>query len=1011
MQKYPRFRTQMSLRHAEACATLDLSYHDSNVRSTAFCLFLFGIASAQGQDTTPESFEGRPIVAIEYSPDPQPLPREQLDRLVPLQVGSPLHAADVRAALQALYLTGRYHDASIEAVNEAGGVRLRIVTELNFFTSGVRIHGEVEPPNASQLSTAAKLPLGEAVQDAQVEVASRNVMDRLRANGLYSAQVVHRVERIPATQEAIIFFDIDTGDRAHFDGVQLTGQFTKSPESIVRSTNWRRGLLFIPLPGWRQLTENRVQTGIQSVLRGFQKGNRLEARVTLTSLDYHPETNRVTPSLDINAGPVIEVRTTGAKVSQSRLRQLIPIFQERAVDRTLLVEGRRNLVEYFQSLGYFDADADFAQTDSNGAVQGAAGEALIEYRINRGVRHKLARVDIAGNRYFDQATLRERLYIQPASLLQRRYGRFSQRFLEQDKTTLRDLYHANGFRTAEVTSAIVEDYGGTHGNIAVTLTVTEGPQWLVNRLAIAGVSAEDVEYLRSTLQSTEGQPFSEANIASDRDAILSYYYNNGYPDATFDWTQSESALNRVDLSFEIKPGPRQFVRGVLVSGLETTNPDLVQSRISLGAGDPISQNRIAESQQKLYDLGIFAKVQTAIQNPTSAEDNKYVLFHMDEARKYSFNFGVGAEIARIGGGTTTFDAPAGTTGFSPRVTLGVSRINFLGLGHTVGLQGLASTLQQRVQLTYTAPQFKGQENLALSFSARFDDSRDVRTFTARRWEGSVQLAQRISRANTVQYRYVFRRVNVDENTLNIEPGLIPLLSQPVRVGLVGFTFIQDRRDDPIDSRQGIYNTADVGIATRGFGSETDFFRLLLRNSTYHRLKKNLILARSVQFGYQQRLGGLAQIPLAERFFSGGASTHRAFPDNQAGPRDLDTGFPLGGTAVLTHSTELRFPLIGDNVGGVLFHDMGNVYSDIRNFSVRFHQRDLKDFDYMVHGVGFGIRYRTPVGPIRVDFSLSPNSPRFFGFAGTRDQLLAGEGTKVNQRINVFQFHFSLGQTF
>src|SRR5262249_14016676 len=152
-------------------------------------------------------------LGIDYEPAAQPLPREQLDRLLPLQPGSPLHATDVRAALQALYLTGRYHDASIEAQPEDNGVRLRIVTELNYFTSGVRIRGEVEPPNASQLSTSAKLPLGEAVQDSQVEVASRNVLDRLRANGLYHAQVVHRVERTPATQEATIFFDIDTGDR------------------------------------------------------------------------------------------------------------------------------------------------------------------------------------------------------------------------------------------------------------------------------------------------------------------------------------------------------------------------------------------------------------------------------------------------------------------------------------------------------------------------------------------------------------------------------------------------------------------------------------------------------------------------------------------------------------------------------------------------------------------------------------------------------------------------------
>jgi outer membrane protein assembly factor BamA len=200
--------------------------------------------------------------------------------------------------------------------------------------------------------------------------------------------------------------------------------------------------------------------------------------------------------------------------------------------------------------------------------------------------------------------------------------------------------------------------------------------------------------------------------------------------------------------------------------------------------------------------------------------------------------------------------------------------------------------------------------------------------------------------------------------------------------------------------------------------------MLIRNATYHRIGRDLVLAQGTQFGWIRALGSVAgeapnaqngdfalPIPLAERFFSGGASTNRAFPDNQAGPRDIDTGFPLGGNALLFHSTELRFPLIGNNLGGVLFHDIGNVYSNLGDMSLRFRQENIQDFNYAVNSFGFGIRYSTPIGPIRVDFSLSPDSPKFFGFSGTRDQLLAGTGVLVNQRISIFQFHFSLGQTF
>ena len=115
--------------------------------------------------------------------------------------------------------------------------------------------------------------------------------------------------------------------------------------------------------------------------------------------------------------------------------------------------------------------------------------------------------------------------------------------------------------------------------------------------------------------------------------------------------------------------------------------------------------------------------------------------------------------------------------------------------------------------------------------------------------------------------------------------------------------------------------------------------------------------------------------------------------------------------MFVNSVEVRFPLLGDNIGGVLFNDLGNVYSDVGKMSLRWNQKSLNDFDYAVQSFGFGVRYKTPIGPLRVDLSLSPNSPKFFGFQGTRDQLLFGGGTQVVQRINVFQFHFSLGQAF
>ncbi len=599
---------------------------------------------AFGQDTPTARWEGRPISRIEFDPPQQPLPLEELNRLLPLKQGTPLRMEDVRSAIQKLYSTGRYSDVSIDvnqsvANQDGAGVDLRISTELNYFISGVNIAGESEPPNRNQLITATKLDLGALYVESDLEQAINNIEEKLRANGLYNVTVQRRVDVRSDTEEANVYFDLETGDRAHFDGVEVEGQLNRPKQSVINATGWHRGLGPIPLPGWREVTENRVQTGLERLRKDFQKGDRLEAKVTLDKLDYHPPSNTVTPYLKIDSGPIIEVRTTGAKISGSRLRELVPIYQERTVDQSLLAEGQRNLVDYLHSQGYFDAQVGFMRSDP------APGRSLIEYNIERGDRHKLKHIGITGNHYFDEDTLRERMYLQTASLLRRRYGRYSDRLLQQDEENIADLYRANGFSDVMVTNPPVQqDYGGEHGNLAVEIHVDEGPQWLVSQLAIEGIPPADEQYLRTLVRSTEGQPYSAANVAADQDTILDYYYNDGYPGAQFESSQEPAAApNRVNLRYRVNPGERQYVRATLVRGLETTNPSLVASRISLAPGDPLSQNRIAQSQQRLYDLGIFSKVQTALQNPEGQEESKYVLFHLDEARKYSFNFALGAQ--------------------------------------------------------------------------------------------------------------------------------------------------------------------------------------------------------------------------------------------------------------------------------------------------------------------------------------------------------------------------------
>lgn len=964
---------------------------------------------ADSDDASPQpliqealKYEGKPITAIQFEPADQPLTTEELQKRLPFAGGELFRERALRKAIQNLYATGRFADIAVDAQPDRGGVALRFLTKRAYFIGRVVVLSVAAPPSGGQLASATKLRLGLRYEDAQKNQAIEALQSLLRANGYYYATVGADVEYDDRNETANVRFEVETGKRAHFERPAIGGDVRRSDATIIRATHWKRlyGLL-----GWHEVTEARVRQGIENVSKYYEKTNLVGSTVTLTKLDYHEQSNTAEPHIYLNAGRHAILKMRGFHISQGKLRQLVPIFQERSIDADLLLEGQQNIEQFLQSEGYFGAHVSYSIAKGE-----TSQDVVITFDVDHGSRRKFAHLEIHGNHYFPAETIRERLYIEPAQFPRFPFGRFSEAYLKQDLESIKQLYQSNGFLEANITSKIIDNYRGSKSRIAAFISIEEGRQSFVSNLRIEGASPTDLLPLRAMLVCSPGQPFSQVGIATDRENFLNYYYNRGYLNATFDYyIDRPGRPEAVTVRYVIAPGERKFVRDVLISGLETTRSSLVQNRMELKKGEPLSLAAETDTQRRLYDLGIFARVNTALQNPDGDEEDKIVLYDIDEARHYSLNIGIGAQIARIGGGVTTLDNPAGTTGFAPRLAVGVSRLNFLGLGQTLGLQTSVSTIEQRAALTYFIPHFVSHDNLNFTITTLFDNSNDVRTYTAQRREISAQLGQRLSRAYTIQYRIVFRHVSI--SNLKIDYLLVPLLSQPETVGLGEISLIQDKRDDPTDAHRGIYTTVDLAYAPGFLGSQTDFGRMLIRNSTYHAFGRDFVFARSTQFGIIERTGGRPAIPLAERFYSGGSTSIRAFPDFQAGPRDLATGFPLGGDALLINNLELRFPLYGDNVGGVLFEDAGNVYSSLGDVSLRFRQENLQDFNYMVQGVGFGIRYRTPIGPIRVDLSLSPDAPRFYGLKGTEQQYLNGTAIAQVQKISAFQFHISLGQAF
>jgi len=973
-------------------------------------------AGAQVENATNPAnaaFDGQRIVNVVFDPPEQPLDARELDEILPVKRDQVYTAANIRSAIERLYASGRYQDIQVDASSVTGGVLIRFITKNSWFIGKVAAKEDfAEPPNAGQLVNASRLQLGDPFDMSQIPVAVENIRKLLVQNGYFDPVVDPQFDYDNTYQQVNITFAIQTGKRARYLPPQVSGDTSVlSPDAIAKATHWHRFLL----PGYRGITLSRTRSGINNVRLKYENSNRLLATVVLDGIDENKDEHTGTPRITVNPGPTVKITTPGTKISKRQLRQNVPVFEEHTVDADLLTEGASNLRDYFQAQGYFDVEVEYKDREvSNGATE-------ISYVIERGKRHRFVYLGISGNKYFDEKTIRERLFLTPSSFAIRN-GRYSEAFVRRDIATITDLYEANGFRDAKVTARNVDNYQGHAGYLAEFFTIEEGPQYLVASLDIKGAKQLDLTKTIGSLSSQPGQVFSEFNVAADRETIIRQYEQNGFPNATFEWNSKPGARpHTFDLQFVIDEGQQQFVRQVVISGLETTRPALVDKQLDLKPGSPLSPTAMSDIQRKLYDLGIFSQVNMAIQNPDGDEDRKYVLYDIDEARRYSITTGFGLQFARIGGSNAVTDLsdPGGAPGVVPRVSMALSRLNLFGRGQTLTVQGVLSTLQKRAALNYFVPKVFNLQKFDATFSLLYDNTFDVRTFQSKREEATVKFTEHVSKPITIFYDFTYRQVGVSD--LKIDPLLLPQLAQSVRVGIAEINFIQDRRDDPLDAHKGIYNTVDVGLATKVFGSQTSFARILARNATYHPLGPKLVLARETQVGLQPAFAIPPNsepgdpIPLAERFFAGGGNTQRGFPENQAGPRDLLTGFPLGGSAMFFNSTELRFPLYGANINGVLFEDAGNVYSSIGAISFRVNQRNQQDFDYMVHAVGFGIRYKTPIGPLRLDLAESLNPPKFNGFPGNYSQLVqcsvANTCQASMQQISHFQFFFSIGQAF
>jgi len=609
--------------------------------------------------------------------------------------------------------------------------------------------------------------------------------------------------------------------------------------------------------------------------------------------------------------------------------------------------------------------------------------------------------------------------------------------------------------------------------LAVTYLIAEGEQLHVGAMQIEGNAHVATGTLAALLNTAAGQLLSPRNLALDHDALLTEYYSRGFDRASVNVTQQPEAADaaKVDVVFHVDEGPQIFVRTVLTTGLEFTRPQTVARAITLHAGDPLNQTALSDTQRNLYSFSLFNEVNTAVENPGGDATEKTVLLEIAEARRWALTYGFGFE-AQTGQPQNNCSgafaagvacSPNGKTGVSPRVLVSITRNDLFGRAQSASLQGTYGLLEQSVGIQYQVPHIEGNPNFGFTFSGGYANSQDVSTYVASRLEGAFRVTENfnhpeswISRANTFIYELDFRRVKVAASSLQVYPGAISELSTATRVSGPAFTWIRDTRDEPMDARRGTYTSFQEFLSDRPFGAQAEFNRIDTSNSSYYGFDKGrFVLARNTRYAQIRSFGSGSSglIPLPERLYAGGAVSLRGFSQNAAGPRDPETGYQIGGAGALINNTELRLPpptlpWLGNTVSFVIFHDMGNVFTnagDAWASALRVRQPDssecrtltsgtpqspptpsgpytstghqgLCSFNDFSHSLGAGLRYHTPVGPIRFDVSYNLNPPIYpvnINYSipvANATPIGPYQAPYVGQAPHIL-FFFSLGQAF
>jgi outer membrane protein insertion porin family len=861
---------------------------------------------------------GKVIRNIQYSAD-QPLERSHYDSALGIKPGDILTRTAVRNAIQSLYNTRSFSQIEVDASEEDGGVRLQFNLRFNYYFNDFSIEGKMDLGGRS-LRYVVDLPIGERYTAERLDQVRQAILNHMHENGYYLAKVQSRVRFNESLRQVDTIFAVQRGEVATLKGIDIKG-VTPAEAQVVRSV--------LDLHEGDRLDGRRLRRHMTELRNYFSKRGYLAATAR-ESISFDSETNQAVLTLSVNNFGKVRVEVDGFRINKTQLRELLPVLSGEGLTEVSLEEGADNIKEFLEERGYPMAEINIREEADKSGIR------VVHYEIDKGPKTTVDYVAFTGNKAISSKELLSAIQIQPARFMRR--SAYSVAKLDADVDAIKTLYQSRGYLEAKIMPLISPVRGGER--LGVTFECEEGNLSRLESLTILGNSSLPKTVLDSKLTLKAGSPYSPILVEGARNAIVQVYNDDGFLQARVtNRTEPGSRAGLYKVEFDVEEGNRSIIDKVLVLGNKRTRLSLLEKQIALIPDQPLSLDKMLGTQQKLYQLGIFDLVQVAQQNPESTATYQNVVVRLEEANRFTMRYGIGYQERDHLRGSLEF-----------------SELNLFGTGYSADLRLRGSSIEQSGTLSFQRPGFR---YLAVDSYASFSaQKREEVSFDAKRLAFSYQYGYPMNSHSWGLLRYTFQNVQLS----NLQVSGNELGGEDTRRNLSTFSaiYINDTRDNYLDAEKGFFTSSNLSLTTKLLGNY-NYWSLYTQNSYFKKLTPALLMAGNIRFGFAHPFGGDVSMPISEKFLAGGASSLRGFDTDYAGPLDANTNKPVGGNAIIVGNLELRVPVYrAIHVAG--FYDVGNVY---RSFSDIGNSR-------MSNTVGLGLRIKTPVGPLRLDYGVNLN---------------------------------------